>query len=313
MPRAVIVSSTLLGAIAVGCALYAWQLHGRLAETEAALAASVAREARARTQAMQHRAESDSRESAQTGSAAHATVAAPEAGETPFAPGDRDVPGPGRGPGPNSPEMRQFMAMQRQAALDGRYAALFRQLNLSPAQLEKLKALLAQKQATFGEVFAAAREQGLNLRENREQVQKLVQDLQTETDASIQSLLGSTGYQQYQQYEQTLPQRNVVGRLEQRLSYSSTPLYGNQAEQLVSVLAANSPAPANSTPNNASPFPAAQTRSPRITDTAIAQSQSFLSAPQVEALRQLQQEQAEQTKLLQQMQQARRNRTPPQK
>ena len=36
-----------------------------------------------------------------------------------------------------SPEIQQLMALQRKAGLDSRYAALFKALNLSPAQLER--------------------------------------------------------------------------------------------------------------------------------------------------------------------------------
>ena len=46
---------------------------------------------------------------------------------------------------------------------------------------------------------------------------------------------------------------------------------------------------------------------PQITDAVIAQSAGFLSQPQIQALRDLQQEQQLQAKILQDMQQARRN------
>jgi hypothetical protein len=48
-------------------------------------------------------------------------------------------------------------------------------------------------------------------------------------------------------------------------------------------------------------------RTVAITDTIVAQSEGFLSQPQVAALRQLQQEQAAQAQLQQQLQQTRRN------
>ena len=158
-------------------------------------------------------------------------------------------------------------------------------------------------------MFNAARRQGLNPRDNREQIRQLIENFEAESDASIRSTLGETGYQQYQQYEQSVPQRNVVSQFEQRLSYSDTPLYGNQAEQLVSLLAASAPA----RPDAPAAFPgfarpgASSGRAAPITDTIISQSEGFLSQPQVAALRQLQQEQAAQAALQQQLQQTRRN------
>jgi hypothetical protein len=201
------------------------------------------------------------------------------------------------------------MALQRRAALDGRYATLFRNLKLSPADLEKFKDLLVDRQSAATDVFNTAREQGLNPRENREQIRQLIESFEAETDASIRSTLGETAYQQYQQYEQSFPQRAVVSQVEQRLSYSGTPLYGNQAEQLVSLLAASAP----SRPNAATAGPVMSRpgttsgRQTPITDAIIAQSEGFLSQSQVAALRQLQQEQAAQAELQQKLQQSRRD------
>jgi hypothetical protein len=103
----------------------------------------------------------------------------------------------------------------------------------------------------------------------------------------------------------------VVSQIEQRLSYTATPLYGNQADQLVALMAAASPPPAANAaqlPAFAggfanSQFPGAR---PQITDSVIAQSAGFLSQPQIQALRDLQQQQQLQAKILQDMQQARR-------
>ena len=120
----------------------------------------------------------------------------------------------------NSPEMQQFMALQQKAGLDGGYAALFKKLNLSPADLEKFKNLLVEKQSSLLDVMMAARGQGLIGRENRDEIRQLMQNAQTEIDGSIRATLGEAAYVQYKNYEATLPQRGVVGQLEKRLSYS---------------------------------------------------------------------------------------------
>lgn len=218
-----------------------------------------------------------------------------------------------------SPEVQQLMAVQQKAALDGRYASLFKKLNLSPADLEKFKSLLVEKQSAVMDVMAAARAEGLNGRENRDQIRQLVQDTQTELDNTIRSTLGDAGFAQYQNYESTLPQRNVVGQLEQRLSYSATPLTDTQSEQLVQILAQTAPQGnnANNAGRNAVGGAAAgfvQAFAGRggalatltgantpITNEAITQAQTVLSTQQVSALQSLQQEQQASLQLMQQM------------
>jgi hypothetical protein len=309
MPRLLPTLTITLGLVAASSLSYAWYLHGQLAKAEADLAAR-SKPLPSSGPAFDHHGPPVMEQGLSGGLPAPLVVP----GGSPATNG----PVPGRaearaesGPAWNSPEFRRLMAMQRRAALDGRYAALFRTLKLSPADLEKFKDLLVDRQSAAADVFNTAREQGLNPRENRDQIRQLIEGFEAEADASIRSMLGETAYQQYQQYEKTAPQRSVVGQIEQRLSYSSTPLYGNQAEQLVNLLAASAPARPITVATSAA-GPVAQGGGPGdrgtiITDAIIAQSKAFLSSSQVDALRQLQQEQNSQGELRQQMQQTRRN------
>jgi hypothetical protein len=146
----------------------------------------------------------------------------------------------------NKPEVQAMLTLQQKAAIEARYATLFRNLNLPPEQIEKLKTLLADRSTTVQDVISAAREQGINPRENPEAYQKLIADAQDQINNGIKSVIGEQGFAQLTTYEQTLPQRNVVNELQQRLSYTSTPLTPAQAEQMVQILAANTPPrPAN--------------------------------------------------------------------
>ena len=202
------------------------------------------------------------------------------------------------------PEIQRLMALQQKSGLDSRYSALFKNLGLSPEQLERFKDLLVEKRSSTSDVRSAAREQGLNARKDRATYEKLVADAQAEIDASIRETIGDAGFAKYENYEKTLPQRNTVNQLEQRLSYSSTPLSSQQSEQLVAILAAADQGASNNVLN--APIPgtghgpvAFQTRGrdTRITDATINQALGVLAAPQVEALRQLKQEQEAQSAL----------------
>ena len=216
----------------------------------------------------------------------------------------------------DSPETKRLMAIQQRAQLDGRYADLFKSLNLPPDQLEQLKTLLVDRQSAALDVLSVANAQGINALSSPEEIRNLARDTQAKVDGDIKSLLGDQGFTQYQGYEQTLPQRAVADQLAQRLSYTATPLTPDQREQMVQVLAATSPTTSVaenadfSVMTNAIGFigagggntlslggAGAPSVSSTINNDAIARSGSVLSAPQVTALQQLQQEQQAQQQM----------------
>ncbi|WP_152032752.1 hypothetical protein [Ereboglobus luteus] len=202
-----------------------------------------------------------------------------------------------------SPEAVKVRTAEQRRRLDARYAGLFKKLNLSPGQIEKVKDLLVEKQNAGRDVMSVAREQGLDARANRGEIRQLIQQTGAEIDANIASVLGADKFAQYQTYEQTGSQRAVVGTIEQQLSYTSDALTQSQSEQLVSLLAANTPASSDS----GGPGGPSWGGGPmmmgggyggvEITDQVVIEAQSFLSAAQVEALRQLQSEQNDQKQL----------------
>lgn len=213
----------------------------------------------------------------------------------------------------SSPEVIKLMAVQQKAALDSRYSSLFKQLQLSPADLEKFKDLLVEKQASVMDVMAAARSEGLSGRDSRDEIRQLVQDARTEVDNNIRATLGDAAFAQYQNYEATQPQRNVVSQLEQRLSYSATPLNDTQSQQLVQILANTARTPGNNGQRNAAnagmaptigaggPGAVSFSGNVPITTAAINQAQGILNAQQLSALQSLQQEQQAAALLRQQM------------
>lgn len=141
----------------------------------------------------------------------------------------------------SKPEVQAMLSLQQKAAIEARYATLFKNLNLPVEQIEKLKTLLADRSTTMQDLMTVAREQGINARENPEAFRKLIADAQNDINSSIKSVIGEQGFAQLATYEQTLPQRNVVNELQQRLSYTNTPLTSAQAEQMVQILANNTP------------------------------------------------------------------------
>ena len=250
----------LLAGTTIGGAVLAWRQYGELVELRAA---AMNRDERADLQKRVWDLEKANRE-LQDRLAAHrdpgdldGLLAAATAGEAPATSrdrggrGDRGGDSRGRSSGlqqatairelMNKPEVQAMVSLQHKAAIEARYAPLFKNLNLPADQIEKLKNLLADRSTTMQDVMIAAREQGLNPRENPDAFKKVVADAQNQISQGIKSVIGEQGFAQLSNYEQTIPQRNVVNELQQRLSYTSTPLTAAQAEQMVQILASNTP------------------------------------------------------------------------
>lgn len=231
-------------------------------------------------------------------------AAAPDA-----APARRRDPGAGFAALDN-PAVQKVMANSMKGGLDQRYAALFRKLKLSPADLEKFKNLLVEKQMSGLDVMRAAQSQGLNPDSNPAGFSALMTKAQGEVDDNIRSLLGDQGFGQFQDYNQNIGSYGLLDQIERRLSYTNAPLDGAQTEALLLVLGetAKSPIPAGAAGGAmasfvqgmgaANPMLAAMTQ-PRITDQTIAAAQGVLGASQIEVLKQLQAEQQSQAATMQ--------------
>ncbi|MBC7365723.1 MAG: hypothetical protein H7343_02740 [Undibacterium sp.] len=222
------------------------------------------------------------------------------------------------------PEIQRLVATQQKAQLDARYAALFKSLNLTPAQLDKFKNLLVEHQTSMMDVMTAAREQGLNPRTDPKGFQALLAGTKAEIDASIKTAIGDSAYAQYKNFDQTAPQRSTTDQLTQRLSYSGTPLTADQSAAMFQILSQTAPQRTAATGGAVTTNAAVATTevggggrggmvfnlggggvgggpsvaSP-ITDATIAMAQGVLSAPQVDALKQLQAEQKAQQQIAQ--------------
>jgi hypothetical protein len=220
----------------------------------------------------------------------------------------------------SSPEFQKLLAIQMKGRLSQTYGPLFKALNLTPDQLNQFQSLLADKQQAMMDTLQAAREQGVNPRTDPDGFKTLMNQAVAQVDQNIQQELGDAGFQQYQQYQQTLPERNVVNSLQQQLSYSQTPLTDDEANQMVSLLAQTQPQKAGSgtsgTDNggDAGPGPMALINgggTAKVTSDTLAQAAGVLSAPQVTALQQIQEQQQAQQQMQQLMRAANQSANPP--
>ena len=212
----------------------------------------------------------------------------------------------------DNPEFNKLWTQQQKDRVKLAYSDLFKQLKLSPDQADKLNNLLVERQESILDVLAAARAQGVG---GRDQIGALIQQANASVDSQIQSLLGPDGYAQYNNYLQTQPQRNQVNELQTRLAAAGVPqLQDYQTQQLTQILAQNAPAAGNGNgggPRGGGGFGGMggmggimggmfgnNVTGPTITPTAVTQAGTVLTGDQMQALQQMQQEQAAQQQLM---------------
>lgn len=199
------------------------------------------------------------------------------------------------------PEFVRLLSVQHRAALDTRYAALFKQLGLSPAQIEQFKTLLVEKQSASEDVFNVGRAQGMDFKAERHTLLDLVAATRREVDAAILQTFGQAAYRTYQEYEQTIPYRNAVDTLETRLSYSPSPLTDAQYNQMLRILSDTASerdkqyAARYLTNGNLRP----SDNRIRLTDATLNRAQGILTPDQQSALFALQEEQQSAQKMRQ--------------
>lgn len=205
----------------------------------------------------------------------------------------------------DNPEFNKLWTQEQKDRVKLAYAGLFKHLNLTPDQADKLDSLLVERQMSAMDVLSAARTEGVT---GRDQIGALLQQASSQIDSQIQSLLGPDGYAQYTNYQQTAPQRNQVNELQTRLAAAGVPqLQDFQTDQLTQVLAQNSQ-PGGGGQRGGGSFGAmggimggifgTTVTGPTITPAAVTQAGSVLTADQLQALQQMQQEQAAQQQIM---------------
>ena len=201
-----------------------------------------------------------------------------------------------------NPEFVEALSRQHHAMLDTRFAALFRRLNLAPEELAAFKSLLVEKENVALDVVTVS-EALPDGPLSPDALRASIRAAQEQVEQAIHGSLGAERYEMYREFERTLPQRATVAQLERRLSYSDAPLSSSQAESLTQIMVNLAPTrpvlePAavvsvllRSGVPEAVPMLPTTVATGRVTDPVVAQAQTLLSPVQLQALRELQQEQ----------------------
>ena len=150
------------------------------------------------------------------------------------------------------------------STLDRQYAALFRRLHLSSADLAALKTLLIERNSDAHDASVFAVKEGLTKPTNTE-LGQLIRDSQSLITEKMRTLLGEESFAYLQNYEHTAPARNILGPLFKDLRALSLPLSDTQEDQLVDLV--------HQTRNGHAGYP-------QLPDAALESARSFLSKEQ---------------------------------
>src|SRR5262245_5444560 len=127
------------------------------------------------------------------------------------------------------PETRQAIAGTMRAFLPMMLPDLAKELNLSPAELEKFYDLLgSQTNGLLGQLGSGG---------SRQDIAGNLQEAQKNSEAQIAALLGDK-YPQWKQYEGSLGERNQVNQLQNTLATTGNKLSDDQVRPLITALAA---------------------------------------------------------------------------
>ena len=136
------------------------------------------------------------------------------------------------------PEARSRYLREYRDGLSTTWGLLFKTLNLSPDQVEKLEDLLEQRKDNDITVEAAAAAKGLD--ESAPEIQALDDQLDAANKAALKDLLGRADYAAVRNYmhdENVIP---IVDELAGSVYSTSAPLTGDQAMAMTQVLADSS-------------------------------------------------------------------------
>lgn len=133
------------------------------------------------------------------------------------------------------PAMREMVRGQQKAAINLMYCGLFKEMNLSPEEKEKLTGILTETQMKSVEnargLFERAREG-----EPPEDATKLLTEAKKQSDAEIKALLGDERYAQFTDYQKNIGERMQLDQLKTRLEGEKLSLQDEQSAQLLQAM-----------------------------------------------------------------------------
>ncbi|HUR46389.1 MAG TPA: hypothetical protein VMZ27_10985 [Candidatus Saccharimonadales bacterium] len=132
------------------------------------------------------------------------------------------------------PSMREMVRGQQKEAIKMMYKGLFKELNLTPAEQEKMTALLTDSQ--MKNIEQARGMFGSKTDGAPEDAQKAVGEARKQTDAELKGLLGDERFAAYQDYQKNLGERVQLDQFKTRLEGANLAMKDDQAAQMLQIM-----------------------------------------------------------------------------
>jgi hypothetical protein len=133
------------------------------------------------------------------------------------------------------PSMREMVRGQQKAAINMMYGGLFKEMNLSPEEKEKLTGILTETQMKSVEnakgLFGGTKEG-----EPPGDATKLLTDAKKQSDTEIKALLGDERYAQFTDYQKNISERMQLDQFKTRLEGEKLSLQDEQSAQLLQAM-----------------------------------------------------------------------------
>lgn len=138
----------------------------------------------------------------------------------------------------DNPELMNLFVANQRSEMQQRYGILFRKLQLTAAQQEKFKEVLAAGVPRGYDIGAVAKERGMSF--DDPVIKQLHETSRKQLESELRSLLGDQVFVAYQEFERGLSVRGFVDGFAIQLA-TVEPLSAEQAEQLAQALIEGSP------------------------------------------------------------------------
>ena len=133
------------------------------------------------------------------------------------------------------PNMREMMREQQKTVINMMYGGLFKDLNLTPEEKDKFKALLTDAQMRTIESAQGAFGGG-DQSVPAAELSKQIADAKKQTDADIKALLGDDRFGVYQDYQKTMGERMQLDQFKNQVAGENMPLREDQTAQLMQIM-----------------------------------------------------------------------------
>jgi hypothetical protein len=137
------------------------------------------------------------------------------------------------------PQMKEMIRTQQKAVigpmLEKQYAALFRQLKLTPDQTAQFKELIEQKMLAAADMGTSMIGSNLDA-QGRADLVKQMKEQNDQYDQQIKQMLGDENYTAYKDYEKTVGDRYQLSQFRDQVAGTSAELNPSQEQQLLQTM-----------------------------------------------------------------------------